>query len=125
MSMSREGGKSETTYLTLLEEADVVSPDLCRPPLEADVAQSELESRRDDGTSLLCLVEVGGVDGVDATDVVEVETPQVDRGRGAEATGEEVFDASEQVVGEFEIAVADPLLSLEDGQEGQYTMTWR
>jgi hypothetical protein len=105
------------THLTLTKEDDVLSPDLSRPPIKPNMSQRKLERRRNDRTSLLRLVEVGRVDGVDAADVVEVEAPEIDGGGGAEGTGEEVFDAGEEVVGEFEVAVTDPLLSLKERKE--------
>lgn len=53
------------------------------------------------------------VDRVDPADVVEVEPPQLDGGRGEQAPGEELLDALEEVVGKFELAVFDPLSGLE------------
>jgi hypothetical protein len=100
------------THLTLTKEDDVLSPDLSRPPIEPNMCQRKLERRRNDRTSLLRLVEVGRVDRVDTADVVEIEAPEIDGGGGAEGACEEVFDAGEEVVGEFEVAVTDPLLSL-------------
>ena len=78
--------------------------------------ERELKRLGDRGPGGGRAVGLGGVDGVDPADVVQVEAPELNGGGREEAAGEELLDLVEEAVRELELAVLDPLLRLRDAE---------
>lgn len=97
--------------LARLDEADVICPDDTGLAIDADVVEAEVVGLGDQGPGP---ARVLALDGVDATDVVQIERPELDRDRVAEAAGEDLFDLGKVAVLELELGVIDPLRSLSD-----------
>lgn len=81
------------------------------------MSQSEFESPGNDTPRLFRRFEVRGVNRVDSSDVVEIETPEIDRGTDSKTAGEDGFNLGEVRVGQFEVAIRDPLLRLHTTNE--------